>query len=74
MDGSLAAQTAAPAKKMEWEPDNASKTCRVCEIRFRFMKRRHHCRRCGRLVCTACSEGRLRLGLHKNKSRVCLTC
>jgi hypothetical protein len=28
-----------------WEPDNASKTCRVCSIEFGMLNRKHHCRK-----------------------------
>jgi hypothetical protein len=38
-----------------WEPDNASSRCRLCRQDFSFINRRHHCRKCGRLVCKTCS-------------------
>ncbi|CAN0534845.1 unnamed protein product [Ectocarpus sp. 8 AP-2014] len=31
--------------------------CAVCDSTFGYvLKRRHHCRNCGRLVCSACAE------------------
>jgi hypothetical protein len=60
---------------MEWEPDAASKTCRVCGVRYTLLRRRHHCRRCGRLVCQNCSKARLALREERSrKVRVCSAC
>jgi hypothetical protein len=48
---------------MEWDPDNASSSCVICEKSWgTFRNRRHHCRHCGRLVCEACSKKKLILG------------
>ncbi|KAI9319036.1 hypothetical protein BX666DRAFT_1922474, partial [Dichotomocladium elegans] len=41
-----------------WEPDAEGKTCRRCERRFNLLSRRHHCRRCGLIVCDKCSSSR----------------
>ena len=38
-----------------WEPDNSSDGCRVCKKNFSLVRRRHHCRSCGRLICSKCS-------------------
>ncbi|KAJ1925958.1 hypothetical protein IWQ60_004219 [Tieghemiomyces parasiticus] len=38
-----------------WEPDAAAVSCRLCDRRFSFFFRRHHCRRCGLVVCDPCS-------------------
>ena len=44
----------------EWEPDEASRHCRCCGAPFGMKRRRHHCRRCGRLVCGRCApKGRM---------------
>ncbi|GAA5805838.1 hypothetical protein EDC94DRAFT_549272 [Helicostylum pulchrum] len=43
------------ASKYEWESDNVAKTCRVCVKKFGFLLRRHHCRKCGLVVCDKCS-------------------
>jgi len=40
-----------------WDPDG--KQCVLCLKKFSLMTRRHHCRRCGRLVCHDCSKWRL---------------
>ncbi|XP_037652726.1 zinc finger FYVE domain-containing protein 26 isoform X1 [Sebastes umbrosus] len=48
-----------PARK-DWVPDTKQHMCMVCQReRFTMFNRRHHCRRCGRLVCHACSEHKM---------------
>ncbi|OZJ07015.1 hypothetical protein BZG36_00018 [Bifiguratus adelaidae] len=42
----------------QWESDDAASECRRCGRRFTFLNRRHHCRRCGLLVCDRCSSNR----------------
>ncbi|GAB1601368.1 finger FYVE domain-containing 26-like [Argonauta hians] len=45
-----------PPQKDQWVPDTATGVCMVCRVeRFSMFNRRHHCRRCGRLVCRGCS-------------------
>jgi hypothetical protein len=34
-----------------WKPDESSNSCFVCKQSFTWYFRRHHCRRCGNLVC-----------------------
>jgi ankyrin repeat protein len=36
-------------------PDDASHCCLICHDDFTVVNRRHHCRRCGLLVCDACT-------------------
>uniref|UniRef100_A0A8C3A9L7 Zinc finger FYVE domain-containing protein 26 n=1 Tax=Cyclopterus lumpus TaxID=8103 RepID=A0A8C3A9L7_CYCLU len=48
-----------PARK-DWVPDTKQDVCMVCRReRFTMFNRRHHCRRCGRLVCHSCSEHKM---------------
>eukprot|EP01084_Bolivina_argentea_P084050 152115_1 len=42
-----------------WMPDSHSKSCNICGDKFTFVNRRHHCRRCGALVCSKCSKYKL---------------
>ncbi|KAI8971059.1 hypothetical protein BDB01DRAFT_812594 [Pilobolus umbonatus] len=44
--------------KRVWEPNLNAKACRVCDKKFSLIIRRHHCRRCGILVCDKCSSYR----------------
>jgi hypothetical protein len=45
-------------RKFEWEPDHEAHECRRCDKRFGLLNRRHHCRRCGLVVCDKCSTAR----------------
>ncbi|KAF2748518.1 hypothetical protein M011DRAFT_400799, partial [Sporormia fimetaria CBS 119925] len=42
-----------------WQPDSEVDACPVCERQFSFFYRRHHCRKCGRVVCANCSPHRI---------------
>ncbi|XP_065574919.1 uncharacterized protein LOC136036542 [Artemia franciscana] len=46
--------------KEEWIPDSKVRDCMCCGmITFSLFNRRHHCRRCGRVVCSSCSKHRI---------------
>uniref|UniRef100_A0A667YLE1 Zinc finger FYVE domain-containing protein 26 n=1 Tax=Myripristis murdjan TaxID=586833 RepID=A0A667YLE1_9TELE len=64
-----------PARK-DWIPDTQQHVCMVCKReRFTMFNRRHHCRRCGRLVCHACSEKKMPVdGCPEEEVRVCDQC
>ncbi|KAF0043911.1 hypothetical protein F2P81_003069 [Scophthalmus maximus] len=64
-----------PACK-DWVPDTQQHVCMVCRReRFTMFNRRHHCRRCGRLVCHACSERKMPVeGCPGEEVRVCDQC
>lgn len=34
-----------------WVPDSDASSCMLCDVKFTVLKRRHHCRACGK-VCT----------------------
>lgn len=58
-----------------WVPDDASNCCQECSCLFTFLVRRHHCRACGRLLCSACCRHTCPLQyLHWYPARVCRTC
>ncbi|XP_064621354.1 zinc finger FYVE domain-containing protein 21-like [Lineus longissimus] len=44
-----------------WVPDNECSQCMKCKGRFDFMRRRHHCRRCGKCFCGTCCKNNLPL-------------
>ncbi|KAM9922774.1 hypothetical protein OXX80_011759 [Metschnikowia pulcherrima] len=43
-----------------WKADSASSKCYLCKTRFTLLNRRHHCRKCGQLVCAGCSAQSVR--------------
>lgn len=42
-----------------WQPDSEASECPICKRSFTWMFRRHHCRKCGRVVCNDCSPHRI---------------
>jgi hypothetical protein len=68
-----------------WKRDLEENACEDCELPFSFVRRRHHCRRCGGLFCDACSSKKLDLAValtgennatarNVKKARVCNAC
>ena len=59
-----------------WTPDDVL-TCEVCEKSFDLLRRRHHCRNCGSIVCHSCSAYKKALPetVHKDRPvRICDKC
>ncbi|KAK3940042.1 FYVE zinc finger-domain-containing protein [Diplogelasinospora grovesii] len=42
-----------------WQPDAEVTYCPICHTQFSIFVRKHHCRKCGRVVCNACSPHRI---------------
>lgn len=57
-----------------WAQDRSATCCALCQTGFTAIKRRHHCRACGVLVCGQCSKARLLLPVDKKAVRVCDSC
>lgn len=61
-----------------WIDDAAAAECAACCRRFGLLtRRRHHCRRCGRVFCDACSPARLGLPgapPDDHGARLCVAC
>ena len=51
----------ASRKKAQMIADETSPECLICRVEFTMLRRRHHCRGCGLLVCDACSKKRFRI-------------
>ena len=43
----------------KWQPDSEVSECPICSRQFTFWFRKHHCRKCGRVVCAGCSPHRI---------------
>lgn len=39
-----------------WTPDKGVSNCKGCEKEFSITRRKHHCRNCGAIFCSSCSE------------------
>jgi hypothetical protein len=39
-----------------WQADSEAAFCVYCNEAFTFLRRRHHCRHCGTVVCDHCSQ------------------
>mmetsp|Transcript_19266 Transcript_19266/g.35347 ORF Transcript_19266/g.35347 Transcript_19266/m.35347 type:complete len:229 (+) Transcript_19266:1114-1800(+) len=60
-----------------WTSDETNLGCEACQVPFSLWNRRHHCRKCGRLLCGSCTpylELVPELGYTKEKVRVCVSC
>ncbi|KND94986.1 E3 ubiquitin-protein ligase PIB1 [Tolypocladium ophioglossoides CBS 100239] len=42
-----------------WQPDAEVTYCPICHTQFSIFVRKHHCRKCGRVVCNSCSPHRI---------------
>ncbi|XP_065305516.2 zinc finger FYVE domain-containing protein 9 [Dermacentor albipictus] len=58
-----------------WIPDEEAPACMLCFGRFTVLKRRHHCRACGKVLCSSCCNQKAPLPCLENREgRVCLPC
>ena len=57
-----------------WISDSDVMDCQTCMKTFSFLVRKHHCRLCGRVVCSECSKYRMVLEKTNKPVRVCCTC
>ena len=73
------------AHGFRWKHDSEKAACEGCGKEFTFVRRKHHCRRCGGLFCDACSSKKLDLAValtgennatakNVKKARVCNRC
>ncbi|XP_048827832.1 lateral signaling target protein 2 homolog isoform X4 [Brienomyrus brachyistius] len=52
------AELAAKAREdlPDWVPDEACSYCTTCKAPFTVIRRKHHCRSCGKIFCSRCSS------------------
>lgn len=66
----------APGGEWHWTPEDDASHCEICNVDFKFWRRRHHCRLCGRCVCSKCSPSSCArpIGEVENVARHCTQC
>lgn len=58
-----------------WIPDDLVPKCMICGSKFTLINRRHHCRNCGKCICSACSKNKIELQFSNGvKQMVCDEC
>ncbi|XP_022915844.1 lateral signaling target protein 2 homolog [Onthophagus taurus] len=65
-----------PERPPIWIPDVEAPKCMSCGSNFTVVKRRHHCRNCGKVFCSRCSSNNVPLPKfgHTKPVRVCNKC
>jgi hypothetical protein len=61
-------------EKTVWQKDEEAKQCCLCSVQFSLITRRHHCRKCGKVVCHKCSDQKEQCTGYANAERVCDSC
>mmetsp|Transcript_14644 Transcript_14644/g.34239 ORF Transcript_14644/g.34239 Transcript_14644/m.34239 type:complete len:1727 (-) Transcript_14644:141-5321(-) len=72
-----AASTSEPdTSAPEWIDAEQCLTCFLCSAQFTLVRRKHHCRCCGLVICSQCSSNNMAIPAvgHKEEVRVCTTC
>ncbi|XP_066987800.1 zinc finger FYVE domain-containing protein 16 isoform X6 [Macrobrachium rosenbergii] len=58
-----------------WIPDDDAPNCQECGQKFTVIRRRHHCRACGRVLCAPCCHHKAPLPyMDYKEARVCGPC
>ncbi|CAI4231621.1 unnamed protein product [Auanema sp. JU1783] len=58
----------------KWLDDSAALSCTDCAKQFSLTIRKHHCRICGLIFCSQCSDKTVRTASSKNPVRCCSNC
>ncbi|XP_063542118.1 RUN and FYVE domain-containing protein 2 isoform X3 [Cydia strobilella] len=57
-----------------WTSDKDATVCTACAKEFTIARRKHHCRRCGHIFCSACSDKSVALAGNTKPVRACDAC
>ncbi|XP_061704667.1 RUN and FYVE domain-containing protein 2 isoform X3 [Cydia pomonella] len=68
------ALTASADDTPNWTCDKDATVCTACAKEFTIARRKHHCRRCGHIFCSACSDKAVALAGNTRPVRVCDAC
>ncbi|KDO30612.1 hypothetical protein SPRG_04512 [Saprolegnia parasitica CBS 223.65] len=72
--GTAAAQTRSACPRDRWVPDSARSHCSCCGKTFALLRRRHHCRVCGDIVCGKCTTRVLLRDCAMRAGKSCVAC
>ncbi|TMW56078.1 hypothetical protein Poli38472_008726 [Pythium oligandrum] len=62
-------------RALQWVFDEDTPNCMLCNTQFTMITRKHHCRRCGNVICHNCSPHKRRISATDPfPMRVCNTC
>ncbi|ETV97104.1 hypothetical protein H310_09913 [Aphanomyces invadans] len=63
---------------VDWVHNTARSKCAICDVAFHFiLRKRHHCRMCGEVICRKCNtkiDVPIGLGAKQLRVRVCVHC
>ncbi|EAY20877.1 FYVE zinc finger family protein [Trichomonas vaginalis G3] len=57
-----------------WIPDDLVTNCQICNSKFTFINRRHHCRVCGACICSECAKKVSLPQFEGKQEKVCVNC
>lgn len=64
--------------RAHWTPSRSCKMCEndKCNVRFTYITRQHHCRKCGKCLCSTCCPATTihYLAHYGRKGRICIRC
>lgn len=60
--------------ELQWASDESTAYCKQCKKEFSISRRKHHCRHCGDIYCSECSDNKMPLPSSSKPVRVCDTC
>ncbi|GAB9471934.1 hypothetical protein Gpo141_00009129 [Globisporangium polare] len=71
----VAAGSIGGERALQWVYDEETSNCMHCNMPFTLLTRKHHCRRCGNVICHNCSPHKRRISVSDPfPMRVCNTC
>jgi len=66
--------SAAGVAPVPWHPDDQVVSCRVCQKSFSLLRRKHHCRACGHVVCSTCLPVSIPVAGYAQPAKACIPC
>ncbi|XP_005092555.1 RUN and FYVE domain-containing protein 2 isoform X2 [Aplysia californica] len=67
-------EASALQREAHWASDETATHCKQCSKEFSLARRKHHCRNCGDIYCSECSDNKMPLPSSSKPVRVCDTC